>query len=349
MKQILKLILWIPAALVLLWLGKKLLPMVAPFLIALLGAVVMNPAVTALCRKGVPRPLAAGVMTGILLTGCLGVLVCCAVGSARMVSAYASSAPATLDRIALAVSELQHAAEQLLKSVPNSSAIQLPAMMDKAADRLAELPLFLSQRALESATQFAKASPDGLLFVCTTVIGIYYFTLYLPQLGQFFLRQFPPAVLARLQLVLQVLRHAAGGYLKVQCFISGVTFLLMLTAFWLMDISNPIPAAAAIALIDALPIFGAGIVLVPWALIALALGNTGRAAALATVYALLLVTHNALQAKLMGSQLGLHPITALVSLYAGWKLGGLWGMLLLPVCCVVVCSLNDAGILKLYR
>ena len=65
--------------------------------------------------------------------------------------------------------------------------------------------------------------------------------------------------------------------------------------------------------------------------------------------ALLLVTHNALQAKLMGSQLGLHPITALVSLYTGWKLGGLWGMLLLPVCCVVVCSLNDAGILKLYR
>ena len=116
-----------------------------------------------------------------------------------------------------------------------------------------------------------------------------------------------------------------------------------------MDIGNPLPAAAGIALVDALPIFGAGVVLIPWAVIALLMGSTGRAAALGIVYALLLIVHNVLQARLMGSQLGLHPITALVSLYTGWKLAGLGGMLLLPICCVVLCSLNDAGIIKVYR
>lgn len=348
MKQILKLILCIPAGLLAVWLVKKLLPVAAPFLIALAAAAVLNPAASALCRRGVPRSLAAGVMTGMLLTGCAGVLVWCAVGSSRLVSAYAGSAPAILARITQTAAELQQSMEGLLTAVPGN-ALPLHNMMDKAADRLAELPLMLSQQALETATHFAKASPDGLLFVCTAVIGIYFFTLYLPDLRCFFRRQCSPTLLARLTLVQTVLRSAIGGYLKVQCILSGVSFLLMLGAFLLMGIANPIPAAAGIALVDALPIFGAGIVLLPWAAIALLVGNTGRAAALALVYGLLLVTHNVLQARLMGSQLGLHPITALVSLYAGWKLGGLWGMLLLPVCCVVLCSLNEAGIVKLYR
>ena len=349
MKQILKLILCIPAALILLWLGKILLPITAPFLIALAGAAVINPPVRALCGKGVPRSLAAGVMTAILLTVCIGILTWCAVGSGRLVSAYATRAPEVLERMTLAAADLQHTVERLYSAVPHSSAIPLSNMMDKATDQLAELPLLLSRRALEAATHFAKASPDGLLFLCTAIIGIYFFALYLPDLGDFIRRQCPPAFTKRLQPILTALRNAVGGYLKVQCIISGVTFLLMLTAFWLMDIGNPLPAAAGIALVDALPIFGAGVVLIPWAVIALLMGSTGRATALGIVYALLLIVHNVLQARLMGSQLGLHPITALVSLYTGWKLAGLGGMLLLPICCVVLCSLNDAGIIKVYR
>ena len=44
-----------------------------------------------------------------------------------------------------------------------------------------------------------------------------------------------------------------------------------------------------IALLDALPLFGAGVALIPWALAELLLSNPGRAAGLALLFAVILV------------------------------------------------------------
>lgn len=349
MNRFFKLTIAIVCALPLLWLMGKALPLLAPFLISLGAAAVMEPAVRGMCRRGVKRPLAAGLLTCLLLAGCIGLVSCCAAGGARLLTTYAKKAPALLTALTNTAETVKQSMTRVMEAIPNHAAEQLSGMMDGFTAQLSELPMWASKQALDGVTAFAKSSPDWLLFVCTAVIGIYFFSLYFPDMVAFFRRQLPDTALTKLTLIRRVLREAAGGYLKVQCILSGITFLILLLAFALMGIGDSIPAAAAIAVIDALPILGAGAVLIPWALMALLLGNVPRAAGIAAIYAVLLVTHNVLQAKLMGSQLGLHPVTALVSLYAGWKLAGFGGMLLLPIGCVVVCSLNDAGIIKLYR
>jgi sporulation integral membrane protein YtvI len=265
------------------------------------------------------------------------------------VSSYAKKAPELLILVQDTTQSLRRSLDVVISTMPQETAEILCTMMDSATARLSELPLWASGRALAVMTAFAKASPDGLLFVCTAVISLYFFSLYYEDMGQFFLRQLSDSARQRLSLVGNTLRHAAGAYLKVQCILSGVTFLILLTAFTLMGIEDRLPAAAAIAVIDALPILGAGAVLLPWALIALLLGRVPRALGVLTIYGILLVVHNILQAKLMGSRLGLHPVAALVSLYAGWQLAGLWGMIGLPVACVVLCSLNSSGVIRLYQ
>lgn len=349
MNRLIKLTIAIVCAVPLLWLMGKALPLLAPFLISLGAAAVMEPAVRGMCRRGVKRSLAAGLLTSLLLVCCIGLVSCCAAGGARLLTAYAKRAPALLTALTDTAETVKQSLSRVMETIPTQAAEQLSGMMDGFTQQLSELPMRASRYALDGVTDFAKTSPDRLLFVCTAIIGIYFFSLYLPDVTAFFRRQLPDTALAKLRLIRQVLREAAGGYLKVQCILSGITFLILLLAFMLMGIRDSLPAAAAIAVIDALPILGSGAVLIPWALIALLLGNIPRAAGIAAVYAVLLVTHNLLQAKLMGSQLGLHPITALVSLYAGWKLAGLAGMIALPIGCVVVSSLNDAGIIKLYR
>lgn len=333
----------------LLWLLKKALPLLAPFLVSLCAAAIMEPAVNGMCRRGVKRSLAAGLLTSLLLAVCIGLLSCCATGGAHLLTTYAKKAPELLTLLTSTAETVKLSLSRAMQAIPADAAQQLSGMMDGVTEQLSELPMWVSKQALDGVTAFAKASPDWMLFLCTAVIGIYFFSLYFRDIGDFFRRQLPDSALQKLKLVRKVLLDAAGGYLKVQCILSGVTFLILLAAFRLMGISDSVPAALTIAIIDALPILGAGAVLIPWALIALLLGNVPRAAAVGLIYGVLLVVHNVLQAKLMGSQLGLHPVTALVSLYAGWKLAGIWGMLLLPIGCVVVCSLNDAGILKLYR
>lgn len=349
MNRFLKTAVLIICAVPVLWLAARALPLLAPFLISLCAAAVLEPAVGGMCRRGVKRSLASGLLTGLLLTAGAGLVSCCAAGGAHLLTAYAKKAPDLLTALTDTADTVKQSLARVMEAIPNQAAQQLSGVMDGVTAQLSELPMWASKQALDGVTAFAKASPDWLLFGCTAIIGIYFFSLYFPDMVAFFRRQLSEPALRKLELVGQVLREAAGGYLKVQCILSGVTFLILLAAFRLMGISDSFPAALAIAIIDALPILGAGVVLIPWALLALLMGNVPRAVALAAVYGVLLVMHNLLQAKLMGSQLGLHPVTALVSLYAGWKLGGIAGMLLLPIGCVVVCSLNNAGVINLYR
>ena len=349
MKPSLKLICSLIIIVVALRVGRGLLPLFAPFLPALAAAILLEPLVGGLCRRGVKRSLASAIVTAAAMGLCLAGVVFCAVGGTRLVTATAKRTPELLIFLSDTAATMEQALEGVLRSVPQDAAALLHTITDSMTERLSELPVWASARALSAVSSIAKTSPEGLLFVCTAVIGVYFFSLYLHDVWDFIRRQLSEASLQRLTLMGQVLRNAVGGYVKVQCILSGVTFLILLAALYLMGIRSPIPAAAAIAVIDALPILGAGAVLLPWAIGAMLLGKAARAVGLLAIYAILLVVHNVLQAKLMGSSLGLHPLMALVSLYAGWQLGGLWGMLGLPILCVVAASLNKAEIIKLYK
>ena len=349
MKSFLKLIVAILAGALCFWLGAKLLPLVAPFLCSLVGAALAEPAVAALYRRGVRRNIAVGLVCTMGLVVLWAAAWGLSVGSFYLLGSYAKQAPPLLAALTETAQEVRTQVQLVLKNLPDSVAQEFSLAADGVAAKLSEAPLWLSEQAFQRLTLLAKHSPNWLLFVCTAIIGTYFFSAYWEDLKGFFRRQLPESVLQKLALLRRVTFGAVWGYLKVQCILSGVTFLVLVGAFSLMGIETRFTAAAGIAIIDALPILGSGAVLLPWALIALICGNIPRALAVLLIYAVLTVLHNLLQAKLMGKQLGLHPITALVSLYAGWKLAGLAGMLLLPIGCVLLTGLHDAGIVRIYQ
>ena len=101
------------------------------------------------------------------------------------------------------------------------------------------------------------------------------------------------------------------------------------------------------AVIDALPVLGAGTVLLPWAVYDLLTGNVPLALGLAITYAAVTVLRSAIQAKLLGDQLGLHPLASLAAIYAGWTLWGVMGMLLFPI--LAICVKQALPGLELWR
>ena len=85
------------------------------------------------------------------------------------------------------------------------------------------------------------------------------------------------------------------------------------------------------AVVDAVPLLGTGTVLVPWALVSFLSGEPVRAVGLLGGYVTALLTRSALEPKLLGRQLGLDPLAALVALYIGFRLWGFGGMILAPI------------------
>ena len=110
----------------------------------------------------------------------------------------------------------------------------------------------------------------------------------------------------------------------------AVTFAELLVGFSLIRQPYALLISFLITLVDALPVFGTGTVLIPWMLIELIFQNTPKSLFLAGLYILTMVVRNALEPHLLSAQTGLPPIASLFAMYIGFCSLGVAGMVLLP-------------------
>ncbi len=125
-------------------------------------------------------------------------------------------------------------------------------------------------------------------------------------------------------------------FLKTQLIIMTITMLIC--TFGLILIKNPyaVLIGILIGLLDALPVFGTGTVLIPWTVICLIMGRYINAAILFSVYIICYMVREILEPKLMGSSLGIHPVIMLMAMYAGILLFGVAGLILGPAAYIVI-------------
>ena len=172
--------------------------------------------------------------------------------------------------------------------------------------------------------------PDGALGIGTAIISGYMISAKLPGIRSWVNKRIPREKLQPVFRALSRVKHAVGGWLFAQAKLAGVTWALLTAGFWLLDISHPPLWALAVALVDAFPVLGTGSILLPWALVCLLQRETVRAIGLVSTYLTVTLVRSALEPKLLGKHLGLDPLVTLVTMYAGYKIWGIGGMLLAP-------------------
>ena len=200
-----------------------------------------------------------------------------------------------------------------------------------------------------AASSLLSALPDAGLFLMTTLLAVYFTSLSYPAILAFLKRQLPRSWQAKCRDAAQCFRSTILKWLRAEALLILATFVILLTGFLWMGLDYALLAAAFTALVDALPVLGTGTVLIPWALGCLLLGDTGRGLALLVLYAVGLIVHTLLEPRLLAGQADLPPITALLAMYLGFHFMGVGGMVLMPVCLLLLKQFQDAGVVKLWR
>lgn len=328
---------------------RYLLPVSAPFLVAFALAALIEPAVAALRRRGWPRSLAAGMLT-LLVLGILAGLL--ALIAARMVSEatqLAAAMPEFLEQLGAGLSALEGRALDFAARAPAGVETYVRTALDSLSDGLYKVPELLSEKLLGLVGRLAQASPSALLFAVTTGIGVYFVSASYPEIKRFILRQIPQRWHGRAREAKSDLRGTLGKFLRAQLILLFMTFGELLAALSLLGVRGAVTLSGLIALVDALPVLGTGTVLLPWAAYALLTGGVPLGLGLVITYAVVTVLRSCVQPKLIGDQLGLHPVASLVAMYAGWCAAGVWGMLIFPLILVTAKQLNDRDVLRLWR
>lgn len=207
----------------------------------------------------------------------------------------------------------------------------------------------ISNTVLNKLTGFAGTVTGFLLRVVFTMISSVIFTLDLPNIQAFLKRQMNERTAFIYDHVLTNVMSTAVQFVRAYLIIITVTFTELYVGFSIIGFDNKLPLAVAIAIMDALPIIGTGTIMVPWILYTIFLGDFRLAFALFILYAIIFVVRQFMEPKVVGDQIGLHPLVMVMCLYAGGRLFGLAGIFLLPLAITIVNKLNKDKVIHVLK
>ena len=323
---------------------RYLLPWCLPFLIAALVASLLEPIVLRWQRTlNFRRGFSSLVLTLTLLFLLGGLLSLLWTTLLSQLDALLSAAPAFFDA-------LPEAAEGLLARLERSGALRSPWLEGFLRERLLHavsdadsLLRALSARAVSALTAAASALPGVLLAAATCELAIFFTSASYPALHAAPGKLLPPKTLAALRRLRSGAADSLARWLRAQAMLSCVTFFELLLGFLLMRQRYALLLALLITLLDALPVFGTGTALVPWALFTLLFGFPPRAIVLLALHLCTLITRNTLEPKLISAQAGLPPVASLFAMYLGYCAFGVAGMILFPFFLLLVSQVANVS------
>ena len=317
----------------------KIFIYVAPFVVALVLSTLLEPLLRVLCREGsrvrLPRKLA----TLLCMLVVLGLLVLVIILlSTRALSELKQLASTLPQRAARLVADINVWVDQTFVWLDD----RLDIVSDEAMSTVRDAALQIGRTLMTSATSFANtiaryaittaiSVPQIVLFITLSVLGTYYMASDRERIVAYFRRLLPQNSRTLLTTLKSGMFRALFGQLRAQLFLTLIMFCELLIGFSVMGIRYGVLLAIFIALLDALPVIGSGLFLIPWSLFGFVTGDMYTGVGMMILYGATIVIRQVVEPKVVGAQLGVYPLVAMVSMYFGFALFGVMGMLLGPV------------------
>jgi len=138
------------------------------------------------------------------------------------------------------------------------------------------------------------------------------------------------------------LKRAMAGYFRAQAILMIMVGVISLVGLIILGNPYALFLALLFSVLDFIPILGPAIVLLPWALISFILGNMQQGIGLLIMYGVITIARQVLQPKIMGDQMGAHPLASLMAIFIGFRIFGLLGFIVGPSFLMIFIAIRGA-------
>lgn len=201
----------------------------------------------------------------------------------------------------------------------------------------------LSVPTVGAVGNLAKNIPSIIIGVIMCLLSAYFFVAEREYMVNFMKKHLPESWWEKTTLMKNTILGALGGYFKAQFKIEIWIYLIIVAGFMFLGIEYSLLIAIGIALLDILPFFGTGFVLIPWAVLKFLSGDYTFGIGLLVIWGVGQLTRQIIQPKIVGDSIGVAPIPTLFLLYAGYQFAGVLGMIVAVPLGILVANMNDAG------
>ena len=243
--------------------GPRLLGFFIPFVIGWVVAMIANPLVRFLEKKIriVRRHSSMVLIVGVLALVIFGLYFLGSRGLKEMVL-FVRALPGLYAEVQEDVAEAYAELEQVLTFLP-------PEVKDSFGQVIEQLGAyiggFLQDLAASAGGAVARTLPDVLVHTIVVLLSSYLFLAEHDVIVQRIKEVMPGAVKRYAGLIKKDVRKVIGGYFMAQFKIMFVVALVLMGGLMLLGVHYWAVLAVAIAILDFLPMFGTGTVLIPWA------------------------------------------------------------------------------------
>ncbi|MEA4912077.1 MAG: sporulation integral membrane protein YtvI [Oscillospiraceae bacterium] len=324
---------------------------IMPFIVAFIVAMLSRPVIAFLRQKAhFPNGLATAVVVVLIyllvfgLFGYLGTRIVLTVRDwiITLPDVYKNSLLPALNGM---LDSVENAAERL---GPDFAAF-LQNISDEITANIGKALTSLASSFATWAGKTATSVPGFLIRVLITIVSSVFIAKDYELITRFILLQFDPHTADTVVKMKQGLIGTIGSYLKSYLLIMGITFVELIIGLSIFRVQNALVVSLVVALFDILPVVGCGTILVPWIVIVLIQGNYILAAELFALWVVITVIRNIIEPKIVGEQVGMHPLLVLFGMVVGTYFFGGIGLLGVPVAFALLKKLHDQGTIGVYK
>jgi len=234
--------------------------------------------------------------------------------------------------------------ENLLKTVGNKINSLTADSPDGIKESVSLLISEFPQKITATITNFVSALaasavkfiPAFLISSLVTVVASIYIAKDYKRLRLFLKNIIGRKKYSTLTEIKNILTQSVAKLITGYLILSFITFII--TFLWMLILKNqhPILVGFLIAVVDLLPVLGAGTVLIPWAIICFVSGSTAKGILLLAAYGTITFVRNFAEPKIIGKKLNVNPLLMLITIFVGLKIGGITGMFITPITVIVI-------------
>lgn len=321
---------WIVALLVA---GPWLVRFFMPLIVAWIIAMIANPLVSFLeSRIKIMRKHGSMIVIAFVLIAVAAVIVFSIREIILQVSSWVVDLPGMYQSVVTNLEQSLETMHERWHFIPGDLEGLLPGENSKINDYILSALNSLQVNPVKTVGGVAGSVIDGLVLSILTIMIAYFFVADRDQMADNCRKYVPQGIQSIWGRAKKILVTAVGGYLKACFKIMFIMFLILLVFFLALRVEYAAVIAAITALLDFLPFIGTGTVLMPWAVYNILMGEYLRAGVLVAAYFVTLIVRRLIEPKLVGDSIGISPFLTLMSMFIGYRLIGMLGLIVgIPV------------------
>ena len=323
----------------------RVLSFFMPFVVAWIIALLASPMVKFLEEKLKIRRKAG---TACVIIAVIALIVLIGYGVAAFlidqIQGLMHDLPDIWEGLQLQIDEISRSFSRLFASLPKDVQESWAYFFENVENSVGEWVAGLGTPSMSWLGSMAKQLPNLFVAVIMCLVAAFAFTAERANMRNFMQDYMPETMKKYWDMIRVSLSSAVGGYLKAQLKIECWIYLIVAAGLLILRISYAPVLAIFIAVLDFLPVFGTGTILWPWIVFEVFGRNYKLAIGLALIWGVSQIVRQVIQPKIMGDSMGMHTLPTVFLLYIGYKVSGIFGMIIAVPIGIIFVNMYQAGV-----